>query len=387
MLAARTQPANVFPSWRDRWIGFRNRLIAEPKFQRWAATSPLTRLIARRRARALFDLCAGFVYSQVLLACVRLRLFEILAEGPRTPESLAGPLGLSSDAADRLLRAAAALRLVRALPANRFALDDLGASLLGNPSVAAFIEHHSLLYDDLRDPVALLRGETQTRLSRFWPYAGDAPAGESADPAASAGEDYGAYSGLMSQSQALVAQDILDAYPIAERRRLLDVGGGEGAFVAAAAARAPALGLMLFDLPAVAARAHARLAAQGLADRVAIVGGSFLCDPLPLGADVVSLVRVVHDHDDRAALVLLRAVHAALPAGGVALVAEPMAATPGAEPMGAAYFGFYLLAMGSGRPRTAAEHEDLLRRAGFQQIRRVATARPLLAGLIIAHRV
>ena len=59
-----------------------------PRFQRWAAAFPLTRPIAQRRARALFDLCAGFVYAQVLLACVQLRLFEILAEGPQTVGSL-----------------------------------------------------------------------------------------------------------------------------------------------------------------------------------------------------------------------------------------------------------------------------------------------------------
>ena len=66
----------------------RDRLLASPGFQRTAAAFPLTRPIARRRARALFDLCAGFVYSQVLLACVRLRLFDILAEGPQTVAAL-----------------------------------------------------------------------------------------------------------------------------------------------------------------------------------------------------------------------------------------------------------------------------------------------------------
>src|SRR5450631_213482 len=85
-------------SLRDGWVRLRCRLIADPRFQRWAVTSPFTKLIARRRASALFDLCAGFVYSQILLACVRLHLFEILVEGARTAEALSGPLGLSQDA-------------------------------------------------------------------------------------------------------------------------------------------------------------------------------------------------------------------------------------------------------------------------------------------------
>ena len=385
MSAAHSPSASPILSWRERLIGLRSRLIADSRFQRWAVESPLTRALARRRARALFDLCAGFVYSQVLLACVRLRLFDILAEGPRSAESLAGRLGLSVEATDRLLRAAAALRLLRALPAGRFALGDLGAALIGNPSIAEFIEHHCLLYDDLRDPVALLRGQTTTRLSRFWPYAGAELDGRNTPELAP--EDCAAYSRLMSHTQALVAEDILDAYPIARHRRLLDVGGGEGAFIAAAAARAPSIGLTLFDLPPVVARARQNLAALGLAQRVTMVGGSFLTDPLPSGADLIALVRVLHDHDDDSADALLRSAHAALPAGGALILAEPMAATAGAEPMGEAYFGFYLLAMGRGRPRTADELKRLLQRAGFKQIRQIPTRRPLITGLICAKRV
>ena len=56
----------------DRWFGVRDFLLSSRRFQRFAAAFPLTRPIARRRAAALFDLCAGFVYSQVLVACVRL---------------------------------------------------------------------------------------------------------------------------------------------------------------------------------------------------------------------------------------------------------------------------------------------------------------------------
>ena len=73
--------------------------------------------------------------------------------------------------------------------------------------LAALVEHHALFYDDMRDPVALLRGETVTRLGRFWPYAHDAGVGDSADPAACA-----AYSELMACSQQLIAEDVLAAY-------------------------------------------------------------------------------------------------------------------------------------------------------------------------------
>ena len=141
----------------------------------------------------------------------------------------------------------------------------------------------------------------------------------------------------------------------------------------------------LFDLPAVAARAEARLAALGLRERTAVTGGDFHSDPLPVAADVISLIRVLHDHDDEAAVALLHAVRRALPSCGTLLVAEPMAGTPSAEPAGDAYFGFYLLAMGSGRPRRVEEITEMLREAGFSEIRPLRTQTPLLVRAVVAR--
>ena len=67
---------------------------------------------AQRRARAMLDLCAGFVYSQVLFTCVRLRLFDILFKEPLTIAALAERLSLSPEATSRLLDAAVSLGLV-----------------------------------------------------------------------------------------------------------------------------------------------------------------------------------------------------------------------------------------------------------------------------------
>ena len=368
-------------SWRGRYFNARDRLLASPRFQRLAAASPFTRPIARRRAQALFDLCAGFVYSQVLLACVRLDLFEILAEGPQSIQDLSARLRLPQAGATRLMRAATALELAAARGVDRYGLGVLGATLVGNRAVTAMVEHHALLYADLQDPVALLRGERHaTALADYWPYAGtsgSAPLG---------GERVAAYTRLMSASQALVADEILAGYSFGRHRCLLDVGGGDGTFLCAVASKAPGLSMMLFDLPAVADGARDRFAAARIEARAAVYAGDFRTDPLPEGADVASLVRVIHDHDDDAALAILRRVYAVLPRGGTLVIAEPLAATRGAEAMGDAYFGFYLLAMGSGRPRTAVEHCTLLARSGFSSSRQVATRIPMQTGLIVATR-
>lgn len=364
----------------DRIYALRDRCLENPRFQRFCSAFPLTRHIANREAQGLFDLCAGFVYSQILSACVELGLFDLLRKGPLSSRELALRMSLPEDAAIRLLRAAVALRLVERRSGGRFGLGMLGAAFNGNPAIAAMIRHHAMLYRDLRDPVALLRGEVQTELQRYWAYA---DADRRHDPDAG---DVVSYSALMTASQALISDDVLSAYPLRSHRCLLDVGGGEGAFVTAAAARYPNLRVKLFDLPAVAGRAHAGFESRGFGNRAEAFGGSFLSDPLPRGADIISLVRVLHDHDDAAVMQVLRAVRDALPDGGVILVAEPLAGTAGAEAMGDGYFGFYLLAMGQGRPRTASELSDMLGKAGFVRVRQHKTRRPLLTGVMTACR-
>ncbi len=366
-------------NWRERWIGWRNRILADPGFQRFAVRFPPTRGIVRSRARAMFDLVAGFTYSQTIAACVELGLLEVLAAGPLSLEEIAARLDVPVVGTERLLRAAAALNLTERLDATRWALGADGAALRGNKGIVEMVAHHRLLYADLADPVGLLRrGGGGGQLAHYWTYAERAGEGD--------GDDVAAYSRLMAASQPLVAQHIIDSYGFARHRRMLDVGGGEARFVSAVAARVPRIALSMFDLPAVGARAKAALVASRIDDRVEIFGGNFLEDPLPQGHDLITLVRVLHDHDDAPALTLLRAIHAALPPGGTLLIAEPMAETRGAEPSGDAYFGLYLWAMGSGRPRSAAEIREMLRIAGFASSRTVSTALPLTVRIIVATR-
>jgi len=364
--------------WSDTPLAWRDRLLGSARFRRWAEAFVPTRWIARRRAAQVFDLVAGFVYSQVLLACVQLRLFDLLAQGPQTLAALAPRLNLPLAAAERLVLAAVSLKLLEARANNRFGLGPLGAPLAGNAALAAMVEHHAALYRDLADPLALLRGEAGPReLAGYWPYAGTEV------PSALPTQQVATYSALMAASQPLVAEQVLQAYPMQRHRRLMDVGGGDGAFACAAARHAPALQVQVFDLPGVVARAAQRFEQAGLAGRCSAHGGDFFRDELPAGADLISLLRVVHDHDDERVLRLLRAVRRALPDGGRLLLAEPLADTPGAEAMGHAYFGFYLLAMGRGQPRSEARLRELLAEAGFTHVRRLPTHLPLQASVLL----
>ncbi|HZA01667.1 MAG TPA: methyltransferase dimerization domain-containing protein, partial [Hyphomicrobiaceae bacterium] len=207
-------------------------MLADQRFQRWAAALPITKQIVQRRSRAFFNLCVGFVYSQILVACVRLRLFDILFEQPRTAAQLSRELSLPLESTARLLEAAVSLNLVERRAHDRFGLGVLGAVLAGNPAISGLIEAHSLLYADLRDPVSLLRTRPHdTAATRYWAYA------RAERPETLSAEQVADYTALMSASQALIADDVLDAYSLRGHRVLLDVGGGDGTFLVKAASR------------------------------------------------------------------------------------------------------------------------------------------------------
>jgi demethylspheroidene O-methyltransferase len=330
--------------------------------------------IARSEGAALFDIVQGFVQSQALLALVELRVLHRLAEGPLPLAALAGPVGVPVERMAILCKAGAGLGLM-AERRGLWRLTVRGAAFLTVPGLEAMVRHHPVLYRDLADPVAFFRGETQPELAGFWPYVFGA--GGAADPELAA-----RYSALMADSQGLVAADTLGLVDLSGVRRLMDVGGGTGAFLAAVGAAHPTLEMVLFDLPAVVPGAEARFASAGVRGRVEIVPGSFRDDPLPQGADAISLVRVLYDHADSTVAQLLRAVHAALPAGGRVIVSEPMSGGDAPDPATDVYFSVYTLAMQTGRTRSGAEIQRLLENAGFADCRSHRGFRPFVTSVV-----
>ncbi len=370
----------AFRRLRAGWRAFRNARVADPAFQDWAASFPPTRAFARAEAANLYDIVSGFVYSQTLLACVELDVFRILAPGPLALDDLSERIGLAPERAERLAQAAASLRLLVRDGQGGYALGPLGAALLGAPGLSEMVRHHALFYRDLADPVALLRDAADPELQRFWAYVGGRQSDDLPPEVAAS------YSRLMTSSQAMVAAETLSAVSLKGVRRLLDVGGGEGAFLEAALRRVPGLTGTVFDLPAVATRAEARLSAVGLAARTTVAGGSFRTDALPQGADMISLIRVLYDHDDADVADLLSRVHAALPAGGRLLLSEPMSGGDRPSRSGDAYFGFYTLAMSTGRPRSVARHSETLRAAGFIAVTSHPTRQRFVTSVVTARK-
>jgi len=368
----------------DTFFDWRNRLIASPRFQRWATRFPLTRWLVRKQASDIFDLMAGFVYTQILLACTQINLFDILANGALSFDDLQKRIPLKPAGLRRLLDAAVAIKLLVKRKDDRYALSMMSAPLVGNIAILEMVKHHADFYRDLSDPMALLQGDTSTAsLNEYWPYItqsqGAAPENLSAEKVAD-------YSKLMAHTQSLVTDEIIDAYSMSKHQHVLDIGGGQGAFIKRLAGHYPHLRFTLFDIPGVAELSNRHFTEIGLSNRAHAVGGNFFQDPLPKGCDLATLVRVIFDHDDVRVKQLLANVFDALNPGGTLLLAEPMAETKGFEAMGHAYFGFYLLAMGRGRPRTEAEIRSLLSEAGFTGIELLNSYMPLNAQILQCNK-
>ena len=374
---------NDYGLW-DRACIWRDRLIADTRFQNRISKVPFLKNIAKKRANQLFDVMAGFVYTQILLSCVRLNLFNLLKDGPLNLADLKKGCGLDTVALKKLLDAAVSIHLLEIRSQSRYGLGTLGAPMVGNTALSAMIEHHTVLYEDLRDPLSLLSGDMGVKkLEKFWPYVStDLDDQESVKDK----NHVKSYSDLMSASLPLVADQVVDAYDFSQHICLLDVGGGQGTFLKRVFLSAPQLKRKLFDLPGVAKLAQEGFSLTADHQDIDVYGGDFFQDPLPQGADLITLIRVIFDHDDERVKILLRAIFNALPAGGKLLIAEPMADTPDHPAMGHAYFGFYLLAMGRGRPRTIEEISSLAIDAGFKSIQVLPCSMPINAQVLLASR-
>ncbi len=348
------------------FLRFRNRLLADPKFLAFAQRFPLTRPVARAKSRQLFNLLAGFSYSQVLYACVTLRVLEHVGQSGISIDQLSSKIGLSKSKTELLVCAAVALDIL-AIDKTHVFLGAQGAALLGQPWIMRFVEHHKFFYRDLEDPVAMLQGKSASDgLRSYWTY----------DDSES---DKKAYSELMAASQQAVAAQILGSYNFGKHQNILDVGGGSGAFLEAVGQRYPHLKLNLFDLPGVVNLAKDK-------PNVALHPGDFRFGPLPLGMDLISLIRVVHDHDDDVVLQILRNVRSASSLTTTLLIAEPFAGTHANAKVTDAYFNLYFAAMGQGRTRTPAEITALAAQAGFGRAKIWQTNMPLITGLMTFHQ-
>jgi hypothetical protein len=188
-------------------------------------------------------------------------------------------------------------------------------------------------------------------------------------------EEAAIFDEAMGSFTAMTAIAVAAAYDFSAMRKVVDVGGGQGALLAGILRANPKLHGVVFDLPRLADGARRAISASGVGDRLEFVGGDFF-EAVPPGADAYLLKHVIHDWDDAKATRILRTCRAAMGPQTKLLIVEgvyPPRIDGSPESEGAARNDVNMMVCTGGRQRSEAEFRELYAAAGLRLNRIVQT--------------
>ncbi|HEY7891388.1 MAG TPA: methyltransferase [Solirubrobacteraceae bacterium] len=311
---------------------------------------------------ALWDLTAGLQRAKLAGALVDSGLADALGEGWQRVDELARELELEPQVTFRVLRAAAAARLVR-LRGERARLSRIGAPLARShsASIASWASYlaapaNARGYEQLTAQLAAgaePSGHRRAFGDSIWEYLAEHPAQEARFAAA------------MREMTAIDVPALARAYPWPDSGVICDVAGGIGTLLAAILARRPAARGILLDAPEVLAQAEAFLAARGLAGQVERRPGN-LFGELDARAELYILKWILHDWSDAACVGILRRLRASMPSGSRVLVIDQHQEPTVPSPITSMVDLHMLVECEGGRERSPAEVHELMREAGLQ---------------------
>lgn len=309
--------------------------------------------------QALFELATAFQRSRALLSAFELDLFTVLNDQSLTSPEVAVAIEADPRGTDRLMNALVALGLLRK-EGERFSNLPLAAECLvrGKPGFMAGLGHTANLW---RSWSGLTEAVKQ----------GGAPA---RPPVGDRGDDWvRSFIAAMHGRATSAAPEVVARSGLDRPSRVLDLGGGSGAF-AMAFARAGHTAVV-FDLPNVVPLTRAYVGAEGLSAAVEIVAGDYLRDPIGDGYDAVLLSSVVHSHPPEENRALLAKVAASLNAGGLIIVRDFLIDEDRGGPLQPALFALNMLVgTRAGDTHTEGEVRGWLREAGCREVARIETA-------------
>jgi SAM-dependent methyltransferase len=308
--------------------------------------------------QVLFELATSFQRSRVLLTAFELDLFTVLNDQSLTSAEVAAAIDADPRAADRLMNALVALGLLRK-SGDRFANLPITAQYLvrGRPGFMAGLGHTVNLWQSWSGLTeAVRRGGTPSR-----------------SPINDRGDDWlRPFIAAMHGRAASVAPEVVALSGLDKPSRVLDLGGGSGAF-AMAFARAGHTAVV-YDLPNVVPLTRAYVGAESLSAAVEIVAGDYLRDPIGDGYDAVLLSSVIHSHPPEENRRLLAKATSALDPGGRIIVRDFLMDDGRDGPLQPALFALNMLVGTSGGDTyTEREVRGWLQEAGCREVTRADT--------------
>ncbi len=318
----------------------------------------------------LLQLASGHRPAACINVAAKLKIADLLANGPKPVSELAGATRMNEDALHRVLRAIASLGVFREVSPRTFANTPL-SELLRSDTPGSF-----------RDAVLFLSGPLHMRI--FTELQHSVETGGTAFKKATGmepfeffrqnNEDNQVFNAAMTSISAQLTPPAIEGYDFGASGTLADIGGGHGVLLAMILQKHRGLRGIVCDLPHVVEGARPRIELLGLASRCELAGVDFFESVPP--ADSYVMKSVIHDWDDPRAIAILKNCAKAMrgPDGKVILI--ELLISPGNEPEMAKWIDIEMLAMAGGRERTEAEFAELFGKAGLRLARVVRSASP-----------
>lgn len=325
--------------------------------------------------RELARINGGYAEARILHTAVTLGLFDQLDAAGRTAATIAGAARTDARATELLLNALVAMRLVRK-DGDLFKESDVARTYLTSAaptSYAGFVRFDAALWSLWdRLPETVRTGVPARDPDMFQSSAEDTT--RFIDAMASL---------VAARGDARVLAETLDLRGV---RRLMDVGAGPGSYAIEMLRRYPELRATIFDLPGTLAVTRRYVDESGVADRVDLVAGDYLRDPLPAGYDLVFMSNVIHGEDAETNRALMRKVHGALVAGGRVMIKDHVTDESGTSPAAAAIFSIAMLLFTRGRDYAFAEIREWLLAAGFARVEADVLPPGLISTLVVGFK-
>lgn len=315
----------------------------------------------------LRQLIMGFRLTQLIHVAAKLGLADHLAARPRTAAELAPLVAAAPGPLYRLLRALASVGVFAESAGGVFGMTPM-AHLLRDDQPGS-LRSTAMLYGDevVWDAYGRLSHAVTSGRTAFDHLYGQPFYDYLGRHAATATLFQEAMTGFSEQE----AGAILAVWDFPTVRTIVDVGGGQGALVAALLSAHPRLQAVIFDQSPPTDDARRRFADPAIQARARFVQGDFFAR-VPEGADLYVLKSIIHNWSDAAAVAILGICRAAMPSHGRLLLAERVVPT-GNEPAEAKLFDINMLVTAGGQERTEAEYATLFQAAGLEMTRVIPT--------------
>ena len=319
---------------------------------------------------ALIQLVFGKCISMALSVVAKLRVADLLADGPKTIADLATRTKTHAPSLYRVLRTLAAVDVFAEQADGRFALTPMGEYLRTGVKGSLRGIADSCGSDFQWRPWGRLLESVQTGRTAF-----DSVFGEPVfDYLGKHPDESAVFNEGMTGFTSNIAPAVAEAYNFAAFKTIVDVGGGHGVLLNTILQAYPAVNGIVFDAPHVVVGAEDAIRQAGLNGRCRAVGGDFF-QSVPAGGDAYLMKHIIHDWPDDRATTILRNCRKGVNAGGKLLLVE-LVLKPANEPDMGKIIDLEMLVVASGKERTEAEYRALLAGAGWRLTRVVPTKSP-----------